>query len=246
MSAAPEQAAAVVALVAARDEEGSIGETVRALARLPNVTRVVVADDGSKDATASIASAAGADVLRGGRSRGKGSVLEGALRRLPPARVWLLADGDLGVTAAELAPVIATVLAGEADLAIALPPPQGGGFGLVKRAAGAAIRWLCGFRATAPLSGQRALTGAAMRAVRPLAPGFGVETAMTVDAVRAGMTVVEVPAPLRHRPTGRDVAGFAHRARQGIDIAAAVVWRIRVRSRLPERGPTPGRERFDR
>ncbi|MEX2101736.1 MAG: glycosyltransferase, partial [Actinomycetota bacterium] len=212
----------------------------------PNVTLVVVADDGSKDATASIASAAGAHVLRAARPRGKGSVLESALRRLPPARVWILADGDLGVTAGELAPVIATVLAGEADLAIALPPPQGGGFGLVKTSAGAAIRWLSGFRATAPLSGQRVLTGAAMRAVRPLAPGFGVETAMTVDAVRAGMTVVEVPAPLRHRATGRDVAGFAHRARQGIDIAAALGRRIGGRSRVTERRSNVGRERFDR
>jgi hypothetical protein len=62
-----------------------------------------------------------------------------------------------------------------------------------------------------------------MDLVRPLADGFGVETAMTIDAVRAGLRVIEVPIDaLDHRPTFRDPAGFLHRARQGWDIARAV------------------------
>jgi hypothetical protein len=48
---------------------------------------------------------------------------------------------------------------------------------------------------------------------------------MTIDAVRAGLRVVEVPAELRHRASGRDLRGFAHRARQGVDIAVAVACR---------------------
>jgi hypothetical protein len=46
---------------------------------------------------------------------------------------------------------------------------------------------------------------------------------MTIDAVRAELRVVEVTAPLYHRPTGRGVRGFAHRGRQGLDILVAVV-----------------------
>ena len=49
-----------------------------------------------------------------------------------------------------------------------------------------------------------------MEAVRPLAGGFGVETAMTIDAVRAGVRVVEIPIEgLEHRPTYRTARGFA-------------------------------------
>jgi hypothetical protein len=217
----------VVALVPAHDEGDRIGDTVRALARLPGVTEVVVVDDGSNDRTAAMALAAGATVLRIDRRLGKGGAVEGALRRITPADVWLFADGDLGASAGALAPVLDAALMGRADLAVAAFPPQGGGgFGAVKRFAADAIRVLSGFRATQPLSGQRALTAEALAACRPLAPGFGMETAMTIDAARAGLRIEEVAAPgLAHRPTHRDLRGFVHRGRQGLDIARAVAIR---------------------
>jgi glycosyltransferase involved in cell wall biosynthesis len=212
-----------VALVAARDEAPRVGATVSALRELDGVTEVVVVDDGSRDDTASMALAAGAAVLRLDRPRGKGRALEGALRRLDPADVWVFADGDLGETAGALAAVLEPVMLGEADIAIArFPPAEAGGFGLVKRAAARAIRILGGVEVREPLSGQRALTAKALDAVRPLASGFGVETAMTIDAGRAGLRIVEVSAELRHRPTRRDVRGFAHRGRQGWDVVRAV------------------------
>jgi glycosyltransferase involved in cell wall biosynthesis len=216
----------VVALVAARNETGRIGSGVSAL--LPLVDEVVVVDDGSTDATGSEASAAGATVLRSRGRSGKGGALEGALRRLEPADVWLLADGDLGATAAGLVRLVEVVSSNGADLAIAvLPPAPGGGFGLVKRTSAHLIRGQSGFRASEPLSGQRALTARAMQAVRPLAQGFGVETAMTIDAVRAGLRVLEVPIDgLEHRPTYRNLRGFLHRGRQGWDIAKAVLPRM--------------------
>lgn len=215
----------VVALVAARNEGDRIADTARALRALEHVTEVVVVDDGSRDDTAPKALAAGASVLRLERPRGKGRALEGALRRIGPADVWLLADGDLGSSAAELGVVLAPVLGGDADVAISVFPPGqgGGGLGLVKRAAGRAIRTLGGPQVAEPLSGQRALSAAALEAVRPLASGFGVETAMTIDAGRSGLRVLEVPAALSHRATHRDARGFAHRGRQGWDIARALV-----------------------
>jgi len=216
----------VVALVAARNEAELIGSVVSAL--LPFVDDVVVVDDGSTDATGSEASAAGATVLRSRGRNGKGGALEGALRRLEPADVWLLADGDLGATAAGLVRLVEVVSSDGADLAIAvLPPALGGGFGLVKRTSAHLIRGQSGFLASEPLSGQRALTARAMQAVRPLAQGFGVETAMTIDAVRAGLRVLEVPiGGLEHRPTYRNLRGFLHRGRQGWDIAKAVLPRM--------------------
>jgi hypothetical protein len=220
-----------VALVPARDEVGSIGATVTALEALAD--EVVVVDDASSDGTAAAALVAGASVLRASRRRGKGRAVEEALRRLEPADVWLFADADLGSTAERLAPLVDAVRAGRADVAIAVfPELEGGGFGLVKATAAWAIGRLSGFAAEEPLSGQRALSAAALAAVRPLAPGFGLETAMTIDAVRAGLRVVELPIEgLSHRPTGRGARGFAHRARQGLDILAALVPRLAPRSR---------------
>ena len=216
----------VVALVSARDEAGRIGPCVTSLRDV--ATEVVVVDDASADGTAAEALEAGATVLRRERRLGKGAALEGALRRLAPADVWLLADGDLGETAKGLSALVDLVVAGRADIAIAaFPPARAGGFGLVKGAAAHVIRVQAGFEASEPLSGQRALTAQAMERVRPLASGFGVETAMTIDAVRAGLRVVEVPIDgLDHRPTLRDPAGFLHRARQGWDIAKAVAPRM--------------------
>ena len=49
---------------------------------------------------------------------------------------------------------------------------------------------------------------------------------MTLDALRFGFAVVEVPVAMRHRATGRDVAGFAHRAHQGLDIVRAAAPRL--------------------
>ena len=214
----------VVALVPARNESDRIVETVASLRAVDEVDEVVVIDDASRDGTGSAALAAGASVLRIPRRAGKGRALEGAVRRLPAAEVWLLADGDLGASASGLGPVLREVLEGRADLAIAVfPPAKGGGFGLVKRVARLAIRAASGFVAREPLSGQRAVTAEALDACRPLAGGFGVETAMTIDAVRAGFRVVEVEADLDHRPTGRTLRGFRHRGRQGLDILLAVI-----------------------
>ena len=217
----------VVAVVPARNEADRIGATVMALRSIAGVEEVVVVDDASADDTSVAALGAGASVLRAGRHVGKGRALEGAVRRCGPADVWLFADADLAETAGALAPVVAAVVDGDADLAIADPPAQeGGGFGLVRATAARLIRAGCGFEARAALSGQRALTGRALDACRPLARGFGVETAMTIDAVRSGLRVVEVRAETRHRPTGRGLGGFAHRGRQGLDVLAAALPRL--------------------
>jgi hypothetical protein len=48
---------------------------------------------------------------------------------------------------------------------------------------------------------------------------------MTIDAARAGFSVVEVPLDLEHRATGRTWSGFVHRGRQLRDLLAAYLAR---------------------
>ena len=216
-----------VAVIAACDEVATIADTVRAVTGVVGVGGVTVVDDGSGDGTADAASAAGARVIRTVRRLGKGGALEGVLDRIPAADIYLLVDGDIGASAAGVQPLLDAVSTGGADLALGmLPTPVGGGFGLVKRATARAVRRLSGFAPQAPLSGQRAITHACLWACRPLAGGFGVETAMLADAARMGFSISEVPVRLEHAGTGRSMAGFRHRAGQGLDIAAAVAPRL--------------------
>jgi hypothetical protein len=203
----------VAVLVAARDEEAAITQTVESLKETFPGVEVIVADDGSRDGTAEAAQRAGARVLRL-PARGKGQALTLAERAAPVGRV-LLIDADLE---GDLAPLARA----DGDLAIAaFAERQGGGFGIAKRAGRSLIRALSGFTPREPLSGQRVLSQEARETCFPLAAGFGCEVRMTVDAVRASLQVSELELPLNHRASGRDVAGFAHRGRQLVDAFLA-------------------------
>lgn len=223
----------LAAIVAARNEADRIGETVVALCRAFPGAAIWVADDASSDGTAEAAIAAGAQVVSRGRPHGKGANVTAAARAAlsaeqPPALV-LLCDGDLGASAARLAPLVEAVRAGECDLAVAAFSRRvGGGFGLALGFARWAIRRLCGAETGAPISGQRAMRVEVLRDTLPFARGFGMEVGMTVDAVRAGHRLQEYELDLSHRATGRSVAGFAHRARQLADIARAYLSRLRA------------------
>ena len=208
------------ALVPAFDEAATVADTVRAVISTPGVRHVLVVDDGSSDETAAEAERAGAAVLRMGSNRGKGAAVEAGLD-LVEDDIVLLLDADLGDTACQAAALLEPVAAGMADMTVARfpPPPDKAGFGLVKGLARWGIRTLGGgFVAHAPLSGQRALTRRAVQAVRPLGERYGLEVALTVRALRAGLRVVEVPTTMSHAATGRDLRGFVHRGRQFVDV----------------------------
>ena len=138
-----------------------------------------------------------------------------SLDRSEAEPVLVLCDADLGESARELGPLVDAVRNGEADLAIAaFSTRAGGGLGLALAFARWAVRRRCGLSLRAPLSGQRALRMGVLEDLVPFAGGYGMEIGMTIDAVRAGHEVTEVELALNHRPTGRQLAGFLHRARQ--------------------------------
>jgi hypothetical protein len=202
--------AALTVLVAARDEEDEIGSTVASLRAAFPEAEVVVADDGSRDATAARAETAGARVVRLPR-RGKGQALTLAVRTCG-AGPLLLCDADLR---GDLRPLRDT----GGDLAIAMFSRRvGGGLGLAKGVARTLVERRGGRRVREPLSGQRCLSPAARGVVFPVAAGFGVETRMTIDALHARLDVRELELDLEHRATMRDVEGFVHRARQLVDL----------------------------
>lgn len=230
--------------MAARNEAPRIAATLAGVREALPGASVWVADDGSRDATAEIAAAAGAHVVGGGRAIGKGGAVtaaaraalarEGALaaERGQPL-VFVLCDGDLGSSARELGALAELVARRDAELAVAAFTRRlGGGVGLARGFARWAIRRRCGLEVSAPISGQRALSAQALADVLPFAHGYGMELGMTIDAVRAGHRVVELPLDLDHRSSGRTPAGFAHRARQLVDFVRAYAAR---RNRRPRR-----------
>ena len=238
----------VLVIVAAHNEADRIAATLAGLARTFPGGSLWVADDGSTDATAQAAEAAGARVVRSERTVGKGGAVTLAARAAlaearrqavagevprrsgPGARdasegdvrgepVVVLCDGDLGDSVTQLGWLVEAVERGEVDLAVAAFARRvGGGVGLAVGFARWAIRRRCGLELRAPISGQRALRGDLLPQLLPFAPGFGMEIGMTIDATRAGARVGELDLDLSHRATGRTFGGFLHRGRQLLDF----------------------------
>jgi hypothetical protein len=228
----------VAIVIPAKNESDRIQATVKAAAGLPGADMLIVVDDGSADGTGFVAENAGAIVLRHARSRGKGAALEtgaeavGLLERSEERempRHLLFLDADLAESAAHAAALVQPVRDGQADMTIAVFSERirAGGHGFVVALSGSGIRRATGWLPAQPLNGQRCLTRAAFEAARPLAPGWGVETGMTIDLLRLGLRVTEVEVPMAHRATGGDWHAQLHRARQ----FAGVAWALAVRER---------------
>ena len=231
-------------VIPAKDEADRVAATVAAARAIDGVDVVVVVDDGSSDDTARVARGAGALVVRHARNRGKAAAMESGAAAVDvyeqregrdTRRSLLFIDADLGATATGTAPLVGPVRAGDADMTIAVLPRQasaGGGHGLVVGLSAKGIAAATGWTPTQPLSGMRCLSRAAFEAALPLAPGWGVETALTIDLLRQGFRVREVACELQHRVTGTDLRAQLHRAAQYRDVARALlVRRLRRRRR---------------
>src|SRR5581483_6483750 len=224
----------VAIVIPARNESDRSRATVKAAAGTSGADLVLVVDDGSRDATAAAAESAGAMVLRHSRTLGKGAALETgaeAVRLLErdedQPRHLLFLDGDLAESAGYADALVQPVRDGQADMTIAVftDRVRAGGHGFVVGLSGAGIRRATGWSPAQPLNGQRCLTRAAFEAARPLAAGWGAETAMIIELLRQGMRVQEVEVPLAHRATGSDWRAQLHRARQLTDVARALAVR---------------------
>jgi ABC-type hemin transport system substrate-binding protein len=227
----------VAVVIPARNEADRVQATVTAALGIPGVAVVIVVDDGSKDGTATAARQAGAVVTRHARNRGKGAAMETgaeAARLLDQRehrerpRHLLFLDADLAGTAAVAGPLTGPVLAGTADMTIAVfaTTVKLGGHGLVVGLSGGGIQRATGWRPMQPLNGQRCLTREAFEAARPLARGWGVETGLTIDLLRKGLRVTEVQVELAHRATGTGMRAQLHRAHQLTDVARALASRL--------------------
>jgi glycosyltransferase involved in cell wall biosynthesis len=169
-----------VVLIPALNEANTVAAVVRA-ARSAAVGEVLVIDDGSDDATAAHAKAAGAKVLRLEQNLGKGGALLAGARQRSEELVILL-DADLvGLRPAHVHALVRPLLHGEAEMTRGVF--EGG-------------RWMTSLaqRLMPVLNGQRALRREDLLAIEDVAEsGYGVELAISEHARAANWRTVDVP-----------------------------------------------------
>lgn len=228
------------AVVPARDEEGHVGAVVRELLALRDaagdalVDYCVVCDNGSSDATADRARAAGAEVVRE-PTPGYGSACRAALAALPAVDIVLFTDGDGAFKAAQ-APALIETIAGGADLAIGSRPrgrSERGALSAPQRLGNRVAGWLIGLlwntRVT-DLGPYRAIRADALRALDMRDRAYGWTVEMQVKAIIMKMRVVETPVDTLRRRFGKSKVGGTARgivaASVGIlSTIAALRWR---------------------
>jgi glycosyltransferase involved in cell wall biosynthesis len=199
----------VAVIIPALDEAEVIGGLVRRVPREP-VAEVIVVDNGSTDATAREAAAAGARVVSEPR-RGYGSACwagVGALRDETDVAVFL--DGDGSQSPEEIPRVLAPLEAGRADLVLGARQFAGDHplhATLGTRLVAAFVAWRFGARLS-DLGPLRAIRVDLLRRLGMRDRGFGWPVEMVVKAAALGGRIAEVPVTHGPRLGGRSkVAG---------------------------------------
>jgi glycosyltransferase involved in cell wall biosynthesis len=203
--------ARVAVVIPALDEEAAIGDVVRGIPRTV-VSRVIVADGGSRDATAARARDAGADVVDAGRGYGR-ACLTGA-EAAADADIVVFMDGDGADDPAAIAVLVAPIRDGACDFVIAsrvrgVREPGSMAWHQVAAGliAGLGMRALYGVRYTDMCAFRAIRRDALLRlGMREMTYGWNVE--MQMRAARARLRIREIPVGYRRRAGGSSkVAG---------------------------------------
>jgi dolichyl-phosphate beta-glucosyltransferase len=207
-------APALSIVIPAYNEAARLGPTLARItayaATRPSSTEIIVVDDGSSDATAALARAAGVRVIVHPHNRGKGAAVRTGALAAHGARI-LICDADLATPIEDL-PLLESALDAGADLAIgsrhaarahiATPQPflrrtLGAGFrSIVRHAMGLPVHdAMCGFKL---------LTRASALFLLPRVHtdrfAFDVEL---LTLARGTYLITEVPVTWRHIPGSR-------------------------------------------
>lgn len=225
----------VVVAIPCFNTELYIGEVVRKARKY--VDEVIVINDGSHDATAEAARAAGAMVINHGTNRGYGGAIISCFEaaKAQSADVLVTLDGDGQHEAGEVPKILAPILSGEADLVIgsrflasevAMPAYRRFGIGV--------ITWLFNLgsrtRVSDSQSGFRAYRSGVFGDVLLSESGMGISIETLEKARRKHATIKEVPVTCQYtRGNGSHLNTRA--VRHGLGVALDVV-RIRLKSIL--------------
>jgi glycosyltransferase involved in cell wall biosynthesis len=201
----------VAVVIPTLNEEDSIADVVSTIPR-PLVSRVIVADGGSRDATAARARAAGADVIDAGRGYGRACLA--ATLAADDTDIVVFMDGDGADNPANIAELVAPIRSGAYDFVIgsrARGEREPGSIAwhqlAAGRMAGFGMRLLYGVRYTDMCAFRAIRRDALLKlGMRELTYGWNIE--MQMRAARAGLRILEIPVDYRCRSGGESkVAG---------------------------------------
>jgi glycosyltransferase involved in cell wall biosynthesis len=199
--------------------------------QLPGVDRIVVlvVDDGSTDNTAEVARRAGAQLVRHKRRLGLARTFQSALRASLAlgADLVVTTDGDHQYPGRFIAPLVAPLLAGEADLVIGdRRPDRLAHFSRPKQwlqgAGSWAISRLAKLDVPDAASGFRGLTREVARRLQ-VYTDFSHSLETLIQAGRQGMSVVSIPIEVNPptRPSRLHRGSLHYTLRQIVSIARA-------------------------
>jgi len=188
----------IVAAIPCFNEERFIGSVVLMVKK--HVDKVLVIDDGSTDASAEVAAAAGAVVVRHDCNRGVGAAVRTAFHKARElgADIVVRLDADGQHNADDIPAVIAPILSGQADVVVGSRfltgkerPPFYRRIG--QRVLTVTTNLGSGTRIRDSQSGFRAFSAKALEEMTITEDGFSVESEMQFAIARSGLRVTEVP-----------------------------------------------------
>jgi len=200
--------AGIFVVVPAYNEAEAIGGVLEELRR--TAATIVVVDDCSTDATAAIARAAGATVLRHAVNRGQGASLQTGIRYALTrgAKIVVTFDSDGQHDAADLAALVAPIRAGRAEVVLgsrfleprsAIPPARR----LLLKLAVVFTRITSGLRVTDAHNGLRALSRRAAASIDIKLDRMAHASELMDQIRRSRLSYAEVAVSVRYTPYAR-------------------------------------------
>jgi len=216
------------AIVPAYNEEKNIKATLTALKKSKYITGILVIDDGSKDDTYRIVKEMGINIIKLNKNYGKGKAIkEGLVRLIDFSDIICFFDADIGDSAKEADKLILPVLKGEGDVVIGRFINKGsGGFGLVKKLSKYGVKFFTGRAIESVLSGQRVFKAEVLKKINNIPGNYGIEVSMTIDVLKLGYSILEVPVNMYHEETKNNLKGFLHRGRQFVQVLFTLIGKL--------------------
>lgn len=196
----------VSVVIPALNEAESIGSVVRSMP-WDQIAECIVVDNGSTDATAETARAAGARVVNSPRGYGA-ACAAGARAALAASDVLVFLDGDGSDDVSAMHQLLGPIESGDADFVIgsrmrgkAEPGSLNGAQVFAAKLIGTFVKTLYGFRYT-DMGPFRAIRRECLEAMRMREMTYGWNLEMQIKALKMGLRVVEIPVDSRRRIGG--------------------------------------------
>ncbi len=218
----------LLAVVPVYNEGDKIGETISGLKKIDLIDEIVIVNDGSKDNTKEVIENLNVNTINLDKNYGKGYAMNRAIKNYEYDYIAFI-DGDLGLTSFEIEKLIYPVVSNKVDFTIAKFPEartitnRKGGFGFVKRLAKRGVYFYTKKEIDTSLSGQRVYRKEVMDIMDYIPNRYGIEVAMTIQALNGDFTFEEVPVKMSHRYTERNLKGFIHRGKQFLNILKTLI-----------------------